>query len=592
MNQFGIFLYESGISIAILYLFYWFLLRKETYFSLNRIILGISMALAITLPFIKITVNAMPESGTMVYIIDQYLMDDLFIAPETTLAGESNTISFLNIIYTIYFAGVFIFSVKFFVQLFQVMGLIKKYGINKFSGYKIVPLKKDISPFSFFNLIFINTRNINNDELKNILHHEWEHIKRLHTVDIIVLEIICILQWFNPFVWLYKYAVREVHEYEADRGVIKNGESKISYQKLILQQVFGNQFFQGVHNLINHSLIKKRITMITKTQSKKRTIIKSLFILPIAAILVATFSFTGEAVPSKDSENPLSKLEQDNSLSFIFPIIDPLDNFSIPEFTLKNDKPDQKPALLDSAEIFFIVEEMPSFQGKGPEGFRTWILQNLKYPEEARGNKIEGKVFVRCVVEKDGSVSNVTVVREAHPLLDAEASRVVKSSPKWIPGKQRGKAVRVSLTFPITFYLDGNVKKITDLIANMSEEALYVLDGKTVTKEEVNKIDPKSILVIRVLRGDDALEKYGEKGKNGVIIFTTKNDMSPEPKPSFFEEINPIFIIDGKIISKKEWEELNTNNIQKIEVIKGEKAVEKFGEKAGNGAVIITTKDK
>ena len=96
----------------------------------------------------------------------------------------------------------------------------------------------------------------------------------------------------------------------------------------------------------------------------------------------------------------------------------------------------------------------------------------------------------------------------------------------------------------------------------------------------------------RIKQGSDYFKEYGDKGKNGVIIFTTKNDMSPESKLSFPEEINPIFIIDGKIISKEEWEELNTDNIQKIEVMKGEKAVEKYGEKAGNGAVIITTKDK
>ncbi|MGC9470664.1 MAG: energy transducer TonB [Bacteroidales bacterium] len=108
---------------------------------------------------------------------------------------------------------------------------------------------------------------------------------------------------------------------------------------------------------------------------------------------------------------------------------------------------------VEEQQIFFIVEDMPSFQGKGQEGFREWIQQNLRYPEIAAENGISGRVFVRFVVEPDGSVSNVEVVRGVDPALDAEAVRVVSSSPKWEPGKQRGKPVRVAYTFPIVFVL-------------------------------------------------------------------------------------------------------------------------------------------
>jgi len=107
----------------------------------------------------------------------------------------------------------------------------------------------------------------------------------------------------------------------------------------------------------------------------------------------------------------------------------------------------------EEAEIFFIVEDMPSFQGKGQDGFREYIADNLRYPEIAAENGIAGRVFVRFVVEPNGSVTNVEVVRSVDPALDAEALRVVKSSPKWSPGKQRGKPVRVSFTFPINFVL-------------------------------------------------------------------------------------------------------------------------------------------
>jgi len=109
--------------------------------------------------------------------------------------------------------------------------------------------------------------------------------------------------------------------------------------------------------------------------------------------------------------------------------------------------------VVDEEPIFTIVEDMPSFQGKGQEGFRVWIIKHMKYPEIAAENGISGRVFVNFVVEPNGSVSNVKVVRGVDPALDAEAVRVIKSSPKWAPGKQRGKAVRVSYTFPINFVL-------------------------------------------------------------------------------------------------------------------------------------------
>ncbi len=611
--------------------------------------------------------------------------------------------------------------------------MIRKSGIRKIAGFKLVPIKRDLSPFSFFNLIFLNTNNIPGNELKNILHHEGEHIRRFHTIDIILLEIVCIVQWFNPFVWLYKHALREVHEFEADRGVIRKGENKTNYQNLILQQVFGNQFFQMVHNLTDHSLIKKRITMLTKRETKIKTLVRTIAILPIAAILVVVFSFTEESVKTVNEGNFLKLPTQviQNELTFVRPVqfsnvvypvvkggktIDPSDFLPVSEITPVNGQPDQKSAFQDSGEVFFIVEEMPGFQGKGQNGFRIYLAQNLKYPEIAAENGIAGKVYVKFIVEADGSVSNVKLVRGVDPALDAEAIRVVKSSPtwtpgkqggkkvrvsftfpinfvtdtdedqkdqpviqisspekdvffiveemprfqgspdmgvfrdwlaenirypgkarekkiqgkvyvsfiidesgnliqpeikrgadpildaeairvvmaspQWTPGKQRGKTVRVSLTFPITFSLNGSVNNARDINEGVPEDAFYVLDGKMITREEVDKLDPGSILLIRVLKGDDAQEKYGDKGKNGVVVFTTKNDVPPAPKPIFPGEGGPMFIINGKISSGMEWRDLKPDSIQSIEVMKGKAAEAIYGKAAKNGVVLITTKGK
>jgi TonB family protein len=427
MNEFGVFLYESGISLSVLYVFYWFLLRKETYFSLNRIILVSTLLLALIIPFIRITITGHAEQGSIIYVFDRFIMDPLVVSPETVQAEKNQSISLIRIIY---FAGVIFFFLKFLVQFFQIFILVKKYGTRKLLGYKIVPIDNDLSPFSFFNFIFINPEKIQENELKNILYHEGEHARKLHTLDIILLEIICIIQWFNPFIWFYKLALREIHEYEVDLSVIKNGENKLNYQQLILQQVFGNQFFQVVHHLLTNSLTKKRITMMTKIESKKRTIIKSLFILPVAAMLVMIFSFTRETEPNNLTSNFTEKGLNNTQLTIT---------------------QDQDTTITE--QVFFIVEEMPDFQGKGLNSFQDWAMDHMNYPEEAKEQGIEGTVYVEFIVNKKGDVTKTRIMRGVNPLLDTEALRVVKSSPKWKPGKQRGAAVNVAFVFPMKFSL-------------------------------------------------------------------------------------------------------------------------------------------
>ncbi len=451
MNEFGIFLYESGISLSVLYVFYWLMLRKETYFSLNRIILVSTLLLALIIPFIRITITGHAEQGSIVYVFDRFIMDPLVFGPDTVQAEKTQNNSLIRIIY---FAGVIFFSLKFLVQFFQIFKLVKKYGTRKLFGYKIVPIDNNLSPFSFFNFIFINPGKIEENELKNVLYHEGEHARRLHTLDIILLEIICIIQWFNPFIWFYKLALREIHEYEADLRVIKNGENKLNYQQLIIQQVFGNQFFQVVHHLLTNSLTKKRITMMTKIESKKRTIIKSLFILPIAAMLVMIFSFTRETEPNDLTGNLTEKGLNNTQLTIT---------------------QDQDTTITE--QIFFIVEEMPGFQGKGFDSFKDWAMDHLIYPKEAKEQGIEGTVYVEFVVNKNGGVTNVKIKRGADPLLDAEAVRVVKSSPAWIPGKQRGRKVNVAFVFPIQFNLNGDKKQDEPVATgDIPEEVFFIVE--------------------------------------------------------------------------------------------------------------------
>ena len=189
------------------------------------------------------TLHSAPAPGTVYYALDRYLMNGVMVHPGSLVASTGIHITAGKALLLVYLLGVIFFTVKFLTQIVQVLHLIKKYGIIEFEGYRIVPITEDISPFSFFTLIFINTEKPGKQELRSILLHEWEHVRHLHTLDILLLEVVCIIQWFNPFVWLYKYSLHELHEYEADQAVISQGENRLNYQKLILNQAFCHQCF-------------------------------------------------------------------------------------------------------------------------------------------------------------------------------------------------------------------------------------------------------------------------------------------------------------------------------------------------------------
>ncbi len=624
MNSFSTFLYQSGISIAVFYLFYRALLRRETWFSLNRILLGASLLLAMLIPFVRITLHSAPAPGTVYYALDRYLLNGVVVHPDHLVENTGLHITAGKALLSVYLLGVLFFTVKFLTQILQVLHLIKKHGIREFEGYRIVPITEEISPFSFFTLIFINTENLGKQELRSILLHEWEHVRRLHTLDILVLEIVCIIQWFNPFVWLYKYSLHELHEYEADQAVIRQGENRLNYQKLILNQAFGHQFFQVAHNLINRSFIKNRILMITKRKSGSITLLKSLFILPVAALLVASFSFTREPENIQQVKQMLSGNKKSSTLLqtprekkvYTLKEVDKQPKFQgkpIPYIVLWvkdqirdtipfTDKPlrisfnvaptgkitdiDITPdhtqidpkylqelrKIFQSApkcspgekdgkkvavrfsdalmkffsshrepateeELFFIVEEMPKFQGGDIGTFRQWVAEHLRYPKKAAEKRISGKVYVQFVVEPDGSVDRVKVVRSANyqsnrkvmssndSLLDREAVRVIKSSPEWTPGKQRGKNVAVAYTIPITFLPGVNMSspQTTTTPASIGGEVFFIVEQ--MPKFQGGDISRFREWVAQQLRYPDIAAEAGATGRV-FVSFIVETDGS------------------------------------------------------------------
>jgi len=386
------------------------------------------------------------------------------------------------------------------IRLFR---LRKKYAVTKRNGIGLINANEEIAPCSFFRYIFINRSMQTDEELEKIVLHESAHIKNMHFIDLILFGLAGILQWFNPVMWLFESSIREVHEYEADREVLRLEPDRIRYQALLVNQVAGIEVFK-LANSFSKSITKKRMVMMTKMKSGKLSTVKVLFVLPVILCLVFAFSkpqIIGESSQSMQPKQVTGKVvdaKSGESLSGAAIIIEGTTEGTVsgedgkykievsggekvlvfsyvgyetqrlkadrPEINVKMQKKvydlpedevikSKEEPVETNKETFIIVEEMPSFQGKGGEGFREYLAKNIIYPEDAKKNSIQGKVYVQFTVNVKGEVTDVKVVRGVASSLDEEAVRVVTSSPLWEPGKQKGKPVDVCFTFPINFEL-------------------------------------------------------------------------------------------------------------------------------------------
>ncbi len=407
MNELILYITELNIAITLFFVSYLMFFRKDTNFSSRRLYLLSAMIISFLVPMITIRVPnpATVFQSPMVFLEEIIFTDHNPTAPAESFSGISGilTMAFL--------AGAFLFAVRFLFGLTTILiqSLRSKQTVLQKTN---VYINTRLHASSFFNIIFINPEKEPAKNIIYILHHESQHVRLLHSVDRLLAEVLTIIGWFNPVVWMYKKAVIVNHEYQADQQVVEQGTDHVSYQLTILNQYMGSALITNQFS----NQIKKRINMLNKAH-KKGSFRKALWLFPVSFILLFFMACGNETA---DDQNPASK---------------------------------QK-LITAEKEIFFVVEEMPTFNG-GDAGveFRKYIGENLEYPEVAAENGISGRVVVQFTVNAKGVVEDAAIVRSADPALDEEALRVVMSSPTWQPGKQEGKKVNVQFTFPINFVL-------------------------------------------------------------------------------------------------------------------------------------------
>ena len=594
MGTFLVYILKSAACLAVFYLFYKLLMSRDTFHRFNRFALLGLLVLSSVLPLVEVSVNRpAPVHETMLTLEQLLLLADVQAEGGSKVADQPVTALWVRVALLVYLAGMVFFAVRNLWSLGRLAVLLRRGRLERLADWlpgrtenvRLVVHDHDIAPFSWMRCIVLSRKDLEENG-REILIHELAHIRNHHSWDLLLADLCIFVQWFNPAAWLLKQELQTLHEYEADETVLREGVDAKKYQMLLIKKAVGTRLY-SMANSFNHSSLKKRITMMLKEKSNPWARVKYLYVLPLAALAVSAFA--RPEVSAVADELSSAKV---NDLVASMKTNQPETASVVVKDTLTPDEP-----------VFEVVEQMPEFPGGYPS-LMKYIKQNLRYPEEAKKAGTQGRVVVQFLVNKNGAISDVSVLHSVDRLLDAEAVRLVRSMPKWKPGMQKGKAVTVKYTVPLSFKLMEDVKaeasdkKNDEIIVNTDhEDVLTVVDGQEVTPELLGALNPDRIQSVSVLKRPSLVAQYTtDKSKKAVMLVTLKKE---EPK-ALAGTVSTIrvsdnaskaqVVIDDKLVDEATFKSLSPDQFESVTVLKPEEAVAIYGEAGKNGVIVVRTK--
>lgn len=412
--------------MLVFFLFYKLVLEREKMHHINRFLLLFALVFSVLIPFVDI--EYISENPVIIQSLPSYIIPEISIGSPTVETSTMFTTK--NILWLLYGLGFSLFLSRFIKNLASLLRNIHESEKIKYDGFTLVLTTEKILPHSFWDYVFVNRDEYKNNQVdKELLVHEKAHIVQKHSVDILFVELLQIVFWFHPMVYFYKKAIKLNHEFLADQAVNDTFKEVAQYQKLLLQKTVGNSLVPIASNL-NYSVTKKRFIMMTKNQSKLMTISKSCFTLLLFGAMFFTFSVKGQEENSKTSEDKYLILNENKGKS---------KEVSQEEFEIAKQNEEQED------KVHIKVDVRPEYEG-GIQAFYEYIKKNLKIPEVEKD--VKENVIVSFIVEKDGSLSNIKILRD--PVgMEKEVIEMLEACPKWKPGTQDGKPVRVEYTLPL-----------------------------------------------------------------------------------------------------------------------------------------------
>ncbi len=422
---------QLNIALAVFYGLYCLLFSSDTFFGLRRAYLLTTLLLAALLPLCA------QHLGLFQTLPRPFLNGEMtgnvisLISPTAEESPGTGERCFL-IATAVYAAVAALLLLRRLWQAGCIVGMALRLPRAEVEGTRVCLTNGTDGPFSFFGWIFINPVLHTQGELHEILLHEQTHARQLHSMDVVLSELTCALCWPNPCAWLLRHEIRINLEFLADERVLAGGFDRKTYELHLLGLSYQRPV-ATISNYFNVLPLKKRITMMNRKKSNRALRAKYLLAVPAVALMLMSFSMwtDGSGVsPSTLSKTALLRTGGGQMLQ-------------------------------PSDSVYDVPEVMPEFPG-GTAACMEYLQNNLRYPKEAMENGAEGYVVVQFVIEADGSISRVKVVRSVNELLDAEAVRVVRNMPDWKPGRIKGEAVAVRYNVPILFRLQKEQEKDKD----------------------------------------------------------------------------------------------------------------------------------
>lgn len=514
MGALTLYAIKSALCLAVLFLPFTLLLRRATFFAFNRCGLLLIVILSLLAPCLNVPLwdftmqdylaqqrNAIVEVGMPVAATGE----PSITAPRQ--AAGNAAFDWVHLLVYTYIVGFLTCLVLKAIQLYRLLRFIPSGCLwtDKHEGAAIYCHAGEVEAFSWMRSIVVGEADSSVDS--PVLLHEMAHVRHHHSWDALFVAIVEVLQWFNPCIWMLDTSLREIHEYEADDAVLRRGISARNYQLLLIKNaVRGSRY--AFANAFNHSLLKKRITMMMKKKSNKWARLRLLYVVPATLIVLGAFASRqfvaqpaspgGESQRSATPQQPsaLNDVKDESDRVQMTEEINKLQSqeatskeLADPSSTLQASTTPEAvgdtmpPKIINGKEVYGVAEVMPEFPG-GMSALMTYLSQNVHYPAIAAENGVQGRYVIRFCITSKGKVTDVEIARKpegeslseitvtsftneadslaltrrineakAREAMEAEALRVISSMPDWTPGYVKGNPINCLYNLPISFRL-------------------------------------------------------------------------------------------------------------------------------------------
>ena len=468
-------LYDAKVAVALLvfYLFYRFLLKKETFHRFNRIVLVGTAVLSFLLPLCIITIHKPVEMEPVVPEPVAVAAD--MAAQESVPLVEPNLPWWPAVLTILFWTGVTFVLARVLISILSILRIIRQgEPIQEEDGCRILVTERNIDPFSWMKYIVLSRKDWELPH-ESILAHEKAHIAYGHSIEILLVDVLSALQWFNPAIWMLRADLKELHEYEADDAVLRAGTNLKEYQYLLIRKAVSKSGY-SVANSFNHSILKNRITMMSKSRSPLSRGLRALWLLPLACLAIGLQARTVYVPVDKDSEKNVSEEKPRGYLSEI--VVVGYGGQEAPRHhkSLEKDKlPSIKNPDMDTEAVC-------------SENFSWWLNTRLVYPDEAKTD--DGTILAKFTVGTDGKVKDIEILWSVSEQLDGIIARQIAKSPDWTPAMKDGKPVEMSFIQPVVFMVRVSSQTTSPVVLNIRKDGTIESGGKVYTASQLKDIIP------------------------------------------------------------------------------------------------------